>query len=294
MEKSEIGWVGGGFIALLVILIKTSPKLVIALALGMNMGDLLAGIFPGMKNDIQQQKQERIETIDKGSPSQTYLPQVQLDPAILMSSRVFVYTTESPLSAAEDDYKKIAGSLARLQVRSLKSESRKYSLPIMMVNGNNSCKASSSIGVYHPKCESIGVDFTDGNVSYEQDEEVIAALAHEWGHHLIHLSGLSMSWNEGEIVSDCFAGLFMGYLHKNSLATKQEVENAGQMMIQIGNNSTTGIHPNSETRWSAFISAAATVTIPGGEQSQRYGSYCGSLDQIIDKDKLVNSKLNWL
>lgn len=130
-------------------------------------------------------------------------------------------------------------------------------------------------------------------MSYEQDEDNIAALAHEWGHHLIHLSGLRLSWNEGEIISDCFAELFMGYMHKNSLATKQGVENAGQMMIQIGNNSNTGIHQNSETRWSAFISAAATVSIPGGGQSQSYGSYCGSLDQIIDKDKIVNSRLDW-
>lgn len=292
-QKSEIGWVGGGLLALLAILIKTSPKLVIALALGVNMGDILASVFPGIKNDIQQQKQERLETTDNGRPSQISLPQVQQDPAILMANRVFIYSSSSPLSASEDDYKKIAGTLARLQVRSLKSESSKYSLPVLMVNGNNSCKTSSSIGVYHPNCESIGVDFSDGNVSYEQDEEVIAALAHEWGHHLAHLAGLNMSWNEGEIVSDCFSGLFMGYLHKNSLATKQEVENAGKMMIQIGNNSTTGIHPNSETRWSAFVSAAATVTSPGGEQSGMYGAYCGSLDQIINKDRFINSSLNW-
>jgi hypothetical protein len=292
-KKSEVGWAGGGLIALLIILIKTSPKLVIAAAVGLNMGDFLAGVFPAMRNDIQQHKQDQLIAIDKERPSQISIPQVQQDPATLMSNRVFVYTTESPLSAAEDDYKKIAGTLARLQVRSLKSESNKYDLPVMMVNGNNSCKTSSSIGVYHPKCESIGVDFTDGNVAYEQDEEIIAALAHEWGHHLSHISGLKMSWNEGEIVSDCYAGLVMGYLHKNSLATKEEVENAGRMMIQIGNNSTTGIHPNSETRWKAFISAAATVTIPGGDQSGMYGAYCGSLDQIINKDRLINSSLYW-
>lgn len=104
MENLEVGWVASGFLALLAILIKTSPKLVIALALGVNMGDILAGIFPGMKNDIQQQKQERLETKDKEDPSQTSFPKVQRYPAILMSSRVFIYTTESPLSAAEDDY----------------------------------------------------------------------------------------------------------------------------------------------------------------------------------------------
>jgi hypothetical protein len=162
-----------------------------------------------------------------------------------------------------------------------------------MINGNNSCKSNPSIGVYHSSCSSIGVDFTDGNIGYEQDEEVIATIAHEWGHHLSHIAGLKMSWNEGEIISDCFSGLVMGYLHKHSLATKQEVENAGTMMIQIGNNASTGIHPNSETRWMAFIGAAATVSNPGGEQSKMYGAYCGSLDQILDKDRLINSGLTW-
>jgi len=102
-----------------------------------------------------------------------------------------------------------------------------------------------------------------------------------------------MSWNEGEIVSDCYADLVMGYLHKHSLATKQEVEKAGTMMIQIGNNAATGIHPNSETRWAAFIGGAASVTAPGSEQSKMYGVYCGSLDQILDKERLINSGLTW-
>jgi hypothetical protein len=94
-------------------------------------------------------------------------------------------------------------------------------------------------------------------------------------------------------MSDCFAGLVMGYLHKNSLATKQEVINAGVMMIQLGNSSATGIHPNSETRLSAFIGGAASATAPGGEESKMYGVYCVSLDQILDKERLVNSGLTW-
>jgi hypothetical protein len=291
--KSGLGWMGGGLIALLVILIKTSPKLIIALALGLNMGDLLAGIFPGLHNQVQQQKQERVEATAQATPTQFSVPTPQEDPALLMSSRVFAYTTSSPLSTYMDNYKKVAGTLARLQVRSLRADSVKYQLPIMMINGNNSCKTNPSIGVYHPTCGSIGVDFSDGTNTYEKEEEVIAVIAHEWGHHMANISGLKMSWNEGEIVSDCFAGLVMGYLHKNALATKEEVENAGIMMIQLGNNAATGIHPNSQTRMSAFIGGAATATSPGNNQSKMYGMYCGSLDQILDKDRLISSRLTW-
>jgi len=292
-KKPEAGWLAGGTVALLAILIKTSPKLIIAAAVGLNMGDFLAGVFPAMKNDIQQHKQQQLETAEKATPTQFLSPQIQRDPALEMANRVFVYTTPSPLSSSMDDYKKIAGTLARLQARSLRSESNRFALPVLMVNGNNRCKTSPSIGVYHPDCRSIGVDFSDGNISYEQDEEIIAAIAHEWGHHLASIAGLRMSWNEGEIASDCFAGLVMGYLHRNSLATKQEVENAGTMMIQIGNNAATGVHPNSETRWNAFIGGAATAASPRGEQSKMYGMYCGSLDQIIDKDRLIVSRLTW-
>lgn len=292
VKNSGVGWIGGAALAVLIILIKTSPKLIIALAVGLNMGDFLAGIFPAMRNDIQEQKQVRLEEAEKVVPTQFPHAKGEPDPALYMGSRVFVYTTSSPLSAAAADYKKIAGTLARLQVRSLRSGD-KYKLPVLMINGNNSCKTSPSLGVYHTACASIGIDFTNGSLSYEQDEEIIAVIAHEWGHHLAYLAGLNMSWNEGEIVSDCFAGLVMGYLHRNSLATREEVQNAGNMMIQLGNNSGSGIHPNSETRWQAFIGAAATVTNPGGEQSQLYGTYCGSLDSIIDKDKLINSSLTW-
>jgi hypothetical protein len=245
------------------------------------------------KNLNREGNQSDIEPASQSKPNQLFVPAPQKDPALLMASRVFVYTTPSPLSAHMDDYKKIAGTLARLQVRSLKAEAAKYQLPVVMINGINSCKKSPSIGVYHSACSSIGVDFSDGNVAYENDEEVIATIAHEWGHHLANIAGLKTSWNEGEIMSDCFAGLVMGYLHKNSLATKQEVVNAGVMMIQLGNNSATGIHPNSETRLSAFIGGAASVTAPRGEESKMYGVYCVSLDQILDKERLINSSLTW-
>lgn len=111
-KKSEVGWLGGGLVALLAILIKTSPKLIVALAVGLNMGDFLSGIFPGLHNDVQQHKQERMEADARATPTQFSIPAPEEDPALLMASRVFVYTTSSPLSSYMDDYKKL---LAHLQ-----------------------------------------------------------------------------------------------------------------------------------------------------------------------------------
>lgn len=291
-KSSDAAWAGGGLLALLALVIKTSPKLIIAMAVSLNLGDFLKGLMPSLHNEVEKAKQEKVEK--KPSPPPFELPfQKQEDPALLMTRRVFIFNDDSPLSAASDDYKKIAGTLARFQVNSLRNKERRADLPIVMINGVNDCKKSPSVGVYHPHCKSIAIDFSANGLTYEQDEEIIAVMAHEWAHHLASISGLSFSMNEGEIVSDCYAGLLMGWLHRNSLATKQEVENAGLMMIQIGNNSDKGIHPNSETRLSAFIGGAASVTSPEGEQASLYKKYCGSLDQIVDKNAAIETGMSW-
>lgn len=300
VDNKSLSIAGGGIIALIAILIKTSPKLLIAAAVSLNLGDVISGSMPWLRSDIEAAKEKKPELqpstpwaqSGNGAPAP---PPRKEDPALAMSANVFVFDNSNfpTLNAAANDYKKVAGTLARLQVLSLHSEEAATSLPQVMINGNNSCKKESSIGVYHPQCRSIGVDFTDGSLAFENDEEVIAVIAHEWGHHLANISGLKVSHNEGEIASDCFAGLAMGYLHKNALATKEEVESAGAMMIQLGNNSMGGIHPNSETRWGAFIGAAAYVTNPSGGQAKLYGSYCNSLDQILDKDRIRNASTRW-
>ena len=291
-KSSDAAWAGGGVLALLALAVKTSPKLIIATAVSLNLGDFLKGVVPSLHNEVEKAKQEKIEKKPSATPFELPIRK-RRDPALLMAERVFVFNDNSPLYAASDDYKKIAGTLARFQVNSLRNQQRRDDLPIVMINGVNECKRNPSVGVYHTQCKSIAIDFSANGLMYEQDEEIIAVMAHEWAHHLANISGINFSMNEGEIVSDCYAGLLMGWLHKNSLATQKEVENAGLMMIQIGNNSAAGIHPNSETRLSAFIGGAASVTSPGGEQANLYKQYCGSLDQIVDKNAAISTPMSW-
>lgn len=69
--------------------------------------------------------------------------------------------------------------------------------------------------MYGPQCNSlITVNFTNGTLSYEHQIEVLTTLAHEWGHHLIRLSGRKVSGINNELLSDCFAGIYHAYLHK--------------------------------------------------------------------------------
>ena len=77
--------------------------------------------------------------------------------------------------------------------------------------------------------------------------------------------------------------------------TIQEVQQAGKMMMYLGNNNSQGIHPNSETRLRSFASAWSYIAKPNNNDTAKaYGNYCGSLDGIIDKDKIANAKLGWV
>lgn len=211
------------------------------------------------------------------------------DLAKLMDDRVLVNSVAAfpELSLASSKYRVTAAILAYLQIHSLRESSVSRELPWLMINGVNSCKKELSIGVYYPNCSLIGIDFADGNQSYEKAEEVITVIAHEWGHHLAKISNLDVSRNEGEIVSDCFAGLVMGLYYKKNMITIEEMNSAAEMMIQLGNNSSTGIHPNSQTRLQAFLGAFASIAIPDHDSASLYGEYCASLNQILDKDKIA-------
>ena len=219
------------------------------------------------------------------------------DPAEQMHGKVIAF--EDPnyphLSAYISDYKKVAGMLARLQYYSLNDKSARSDLPTVLINSNHFCKTERSIGIYNTKCKLLSIDFFEGELAYETDVEIITVIAHEWGHHLVNVSNANskFSLNENEIVADCFAGLVLGFYHKNSLMTIQEVEKAGNMMLYLGNNEGKGIHPNSETRRNSFISAASYIKFPNSNEAKAYSNYCGSLDGIIDKDKIANAKLGW-
>lgn len=232
-------------------------------------------------------------------PPQPVKPIKIPDPAQQMHNKVTAF--EDPnyphLSAYISDYKKVAGMLARLQFHSLRNELAKSDLPTVLINATNLCKTERSIGVYHRQCKSLGVDFFVEGLEFETDEEIITVIAHEWGHHLVNISNFNskFSLNENEIVADCFAGLVLGFYHKNGLMTIQEVQQAGKMMMYLGNNNSQGIHPNSETRLRSFASAWSYIAKPNNNDiAKAYGNYCGSLDGIIDKDKIANAKLGWV
>lgn len=231
-------------------------------------------------------------------PPQPVRPMEIPDPAQQMHSKVIAFGDSNypHLSAYISDYKKVAGMLARLQFHSLRNESAKSDLPTVLINATNLCKTDRSIGIYHRQCKSLGVDFFVEGLEFETDEEIITVIAHEWGHHLVNISNFNskFSLNENEIVADCFAGLVLGFYHKNGLMTIQEVEQAGKMMMYLGNNNSQGIHPNSETRLRSFASAWSYIAMPeNNDVAKAYGNYCGSLDGIIDKDKIANAKLGW-
>ena len=230
-------------------------------------------------------------------PPQAVKPLEIPDPAEQMHGKVIAF--EDPnyphLSAYISDYKKVAGMLARLQYYSLNNKSARSDLPTVLINANHFCKTERSIGIYNTKCKSLGIDFFEEGLAYETDVEIITVIAHEWGHHLVNVSNANskFSLNENEIVADCFAGLVLGFYHKNSLMTIQEVEKAGNMMMHLGNNGDKGIHPNAETRRKSFISAASYVKFPNSYEARDYNNYCGSLDGILDKNKIAEAKLGW-
>ena len=231
-------------------------------------------------------------------PTQPVKPIEIPDPAQQMHAKVTAL--EDPnyphLSAYISDYKKVAGMLARLQYYSLNDKSARSDLPTVLINANNSCKTERSIGIYNKKCKLLGIDFFEEELAYETDVEIITVIAHEWGHHLVNVSNANskFSLNENEIVADCFAGLVLGFYHKNNLMTIQEVKKAGKMMMHLGNNGDKGIHPNAETRSKSFISAASYVKFPNSDEAKDYNNYCGSLDGILDKDKIAQAKLGWV
>lgn len=163
------------------------------------------------------------------------------DPALAMQARFYgskVGGAYSDLDSGFNNYQRLSGTLARIQSVALKKRSAAEQLPTVWINRTSEkCFDRSSIGVYSPKCQVIKLDYTDGYTTYEHPVEMEVTLAHEWGHHLISLSGVAMSPTEQEVVSDCFAGAVFGYYARNYLITVQEATRAIDLVAYVGNNS---------------------------------------------------------
>ncbi len=214
-----------------------------------------------------------------------------------MQDRVTTFPSPWPqlqqLDSSQNNLRKLAGTLARIQFVAARNNAVRSQLPLVLVNGKNDCVSSLTIGLYEPKCQTIKVDYTDGQIYYEHPVEVEAALAHEWGHHIALSSGLRVSDTEHEILADCFAGVVFGYYLNNNLINSGEALEAFEMMAQVSNNSESGIHPNQQNRTSAFLGGMSQIADPKGEHGHLYGKTCGSLEQVLDTAKVRSMGLGW-
>ncbi len=224
-------------------------------------------------------------------------PPAAPDPALQMASRVHVssWPTEfDHLNAGIANYSKLSGTLARIQAVALRQRSAALAMPQVLINRTmEGCFDGPSLGLYSPRCQAIKINFSADDLVFEQPIEVELTLAHEWGHHLIALSGLSMSAMEQEVVSDCFAGVVFGYYAQHGLMSKEEAVKALKMMVQIGNTAAHGHHPNPQVRLSSFAGGLAHVADPSGEVAGLYPTYCASLDRVIDVSKVRSLGLSW-
>lgn len=218
------------------------------------------------------------------------------DPAESMLGRIAFYPVSGleELNNGEVGYKKLAGTLARLQAIGLREDSARSIMPDVLINARNSCASSNEIGSYLPGCKAIVLNYSDGNLTFSHRSELEATLAHEWGHHLQAISNLKVSPTEKEIVADCFAGVTFGYLVANNLISQKEASEGIDLMIQFSNNSENGIHPNAQNRKSAFVGGMAAVAQPNGEYAQLYGQYCASLNSIFDVEKVRSLGMSWV
>ncbi len=252
---------------------------------------LLSLYFLKSSQLTQLNRQYHVQTKKRPAP-----PLVRPDPAIQMAERFHFYPDPNfpVLSNGSVNLQKLTGTLARLQNLSLRDPSNKNNFPRLIgINAEFQCQEKRTIGSYNTQCHSIRIDYSDGNVFFEEPVEMELTLAHEWGHHLVNITGTGMSRIENEVTSDCFAGVVFGYYAHNNLISTEEFESAVKLIIQIGNNSPSGVWPNSETRFISFVSAFSRFLSPGSQQAKMYDSYCSSLDRIIDINKIRYFGLVW-
>jgi len=214
-----------------------------------------------------------------------------------MTSRVHVSTWSDEfdhLNSGMANYSRLSGTLARIQAVALRQRSASLVMPQVLINRTiEGCFDGPSLGLYSPRCQAIKINFGAEGLVFEQPIEVELTLAHEWGHHLIALSGHSMSAMEEEVVSDCFAGVVFGYYAKHGLMSKEEAIKALKMMVQIGNTEAHGHHPNPQVRLSSFAGGLAHVADPSSEVAGLYPTYCATLDRVIDVGKVRSLGLSW-
>ena len=216
------------------------------------------------------------------------------DPAVSMQNKVIYYPDSRFPYLNTKDYKLVTGDLARIQYRMIRNRHNAKNFPSVLIgNGrwkNSKCNTSlPTLGLYmySPACNNlITVNYFNGSIVYEHQIEVITTIAHEWGHHIINMSRRPVSGSQNEILSDCFAGVYLAYLDKYNLVTEKEAIDSIEMMGQIGITHGTGIHGTPQQRINAITSAAMFMSDPSNADNQfRWNSFCKGLEGIIDISK---------
>lgn len=225
------------------------------------------------------------------------LPAAKPDPALAMQKLFSASPLGGSFQALDeniDQYQRASGTLARIQSVAMNNRAVANQLPQVWINrANNQCFDGPTLGAYSPKCQAIRIDFTDYRLSYTHPVGPEVVLAHEWGHHLIHISGATMSPTEKEVVSDCFAGALFGYYALHNLVTPDEALRAIGLMKEVSNNSHYGYHPNMEVRQKAFAAGVSIVADPNYPGFESINSTCASLHHIVNVEKIRQLGLTW-
>ena len=113
--------------------------------------------------NIQEQQASSATNNSNGAPE---LP----DPALEMQKLVFYYSSPwselAHLDNGSDNYKKLAGTLARIQSVAARNADARNQLPVVLINGTNKCVDTRSVGLYKHSCQTIKIDYSDEEVSY--------------------------------------------------------------------------------------------------------------------------------
>ena len=129
------------------------------------------------------------------------------------------------------------------------------------------------------------INFRADNIVYEEPIEVLTAMMHEQGHHLINLTigSENRSRLDQELIADCFAGVMHGYWSKWDKLSEEEFLKAGVMMIQISKHEE-GMteHGDKGQRLGAFVAGAARAS---GNITPQYNNYCLGLEDVLDFSK---------
>ena len=271
---------------------------VIAIGLGSALAfGLLA--FPNFQ--LEKSSQSRNSKSSSGTPSRPVAnpepepkpkaPKPKYDPALAVRDHVYFRADSRFPHLTTDDYKKAAGDLARIQYKMFKNRGEAKNYPYILIgNGIWRYEACNEIlpkfGLYQfgGACDRrITINFEANGMHYEHQIEVLVTLAHEWGHHLIHLSGENISGIANELLADCFAGVYIAYLDKHGAISEQELRNTVKMMGVLGNTHGTGIHGTPAQRVNGLLSGALFIDDPNDPKNQaNWDNYCKGLEDIID------------